>query len=368
MNNCMDKCLIAFKAAFFFISVVVCNKAFSTPTDSLKKVKIGLLPSAFYSPETRLGFGGFFYTYFKLSKNDTIIKKSNTQSYISYTLNKQFAFENDFQLWFKKNKYYLTGANDYSRFPQFFYGIGNNTKEEDKIMISFDVVKIQAKGFIKLSKDVYGGIFFQYQNIYNQDVKLMSGSACMEIYGNMGFEAKGIGPIFMIDKRDNPLNPAKGSYLEASYVDYKNIISNQNRFTSLTIDARKYVTFFKRLIWNGSAYISYNKGEVPYKMLSEIGGAHFLRGYYKGRFRDNNMVILQQEFRMPVYKIFGVALFGGIGSVAKSLDQFKTNEIHYDYGVGLRIRVNKKENTNIRIDYGFTKDSQGLYVVFAEAF
>lgn len=364
----MDKCLIAFKGTIFFISFIVCAKAFSTPADSLKKVKIGVLPSAFYSPETRLGIGGLFYSYFKLSKSDTITKKSNTQSYISYTLNKQFAFENDFQLWLKKNEYYITGASDYSRFPQLFYGIGNNTKEDDKVMMSFDVVRIQTKGYIKLSKDIYGGIFFQYQNVFNQDIKLMSISACMEIYGNMGFESKGVGPAFMIDKRDNPLNPTKGSYLEASCVDYKNIISNQNMFTSITLDARKYQTFFKKLIWNGNAYFSYNKGEVPYKMLPEIGGARFLRGYYRGRFRDNNMFVLQQEFRMPIYKIFGVALFGGVGSVSKTLSQFKTNEIHYDYGVGLRIRVNKKENTNIRIDYGFTKDSQGLYVVFAEAF
>ena len=80
------------------------------------------------------------------------------------------------------------------------------------------------------------------------------------------------------------------------------------------------------------------------------------------------MLILQQEFRMPVYKRIGIAAFGGVGAVANKLTDFTKNEIHYDYGVGLRIKINKKENTNLRIDYGFTKDSQGLYVVFAEAF
>lgn len=368
MNRWIDKYSIAFKGIVVFLFIIVCNKAFSNPADSLKNVKIGIMPSAFYSPETRLGFGGLFYSYFSLSKNDTITKRSNTQSYLSYTLNKQFAFENDYQLWFKKNNYYLTGSTDYRRFPQYFYGIGNNTKEENKIMMSFDMLKIQTKGFAKLSKSIYGGVFFHYQHVYNQDVKLMSENGCMELFGNMGFEAKGLGPALMIDKRDNPLNPSKGCYVEASYVDYKNIIKNQNMFTSLTIDARKYTTLFKKLIWNGNAYLSFNKGEVPYKMLPEIGGARFLRGYYRGRFRDNNLVVIQQEFRMPVYKMFGVAAFGGIGLVANNLSQFKSNEIHYNYGVGLRIRVNKKENTNIRIDYGFTKDSQGLYVVFAEAF
>ena len=351
----------------FFISFLASNFVYAIPADSLR-FKMGILPSVFYTPETKLGFGGMFYTYFKLSKGDTITKKSNSQSYFSYTLNKQFSFENDYQIWLKKNKFYSSGAIDFSRFPQFYYGIGNTTNENDKIMVSFDVIRVQTKNFIRLSNMLYGGILFQYQKVYNQDIELMSSGTCMEIYGNKGYEAKGIGPILMIDKRDNPLNPAKGFYIETSYVDYKSIITNTNMFSSFTFDAKKFHTFYSKLISNSNLYLSFNKGNVPYRMLPEIGGARFLRGYYRGRFRDNNMVIIQQEFRMPIYKAFGLAVFGGVGEVANTLPQLQTNEIHYNYGIGLRLRVNKKENTNIRIDYGFTKDSQGLYIVFAEAF
>lgn len=368
MNVQVEKGIIALRGIGFLLIFTVCNKAFSTPTDSLKKVKIGLLPSVFYTPETRLGFGAIVYSHFKTNKADSLLRKSNTQSYISYTINNQFAFENDYQIWLKGNLFYLTGAADYSSFPEFFYGIGNDTEETDRLMVSFDLIRIQAKNLIRIKNNMFGGILFHHQNLHNQDVKLMSNTSGMEVHGNMGYISSGIGPVFIMDNRDNPLNPTKGSYLEASYVDYKNIIYNKSKFTSLTIDARKYFTFFNKLVWNGNAYFSHNKGEVPYRMLPEIGGARFLRGYYRGRFRDNNMALLQHEFRMPVYKMFGVAMFGGIGSVAKSLSQFKTNEINYNYGLGLRIRVNKKENTNIRIDYGFTKDSRGLYVVFAEAF
>ncbi|MGQ0827355.1 MAG: BamA/TamA family outer membrane protein [Bacteroidota bacterium] len=368
MKYRLAKSFLALKWLVFFIIIFTFNKVFSNPADSLKNFKAGILPSAFYTPETRLGFGGLIYTHFKLGRDDSITRKSNTQSYISYTLNKQFAFENDYQAWLKKNLIYLIGAIDYSRFPEFFYGIGNDTRESDRIMVSFDLVRVLIKNLIQIEKKLYGGILFHYQNLYNQDVKLMSNASCMEVYGNMGYNAAGIGPVFILDNRDNPLNPSKGSYLEASYVDFKNIINNKNMFTSLTIDVRKYFTFYKKLIWNGNIYFSYNKGEVPYRMLPEIGGARFLRGYYRGRFRDNNMLVIQQEFRMPVYKIFGLAVFGGLGEVAKTIPQLKTNEIHYNYGAGIRIRVNKKENTNIRIDYGLTKDSHGFYVVFAEAF
>ena len=362
----MDKCNWAFKKLICLVLILINSKAFSYPTDSLK-FKIGALPSVFYTPETKLGFGALVFTYFKTKKTDTCTNKSNTQSYLSYTLNKQFSLENDYQIWAPKNAFYFAGSADLSRFPQLFYGIGNTTSENNHIMMTYDAIRLQAKNFIRLNKFVYGGIILNYHLIYNQDIELTT-NACVEIYGKMGFEAKGIGPILMIDTRDNPLNPAKGIYLEASYIDYKNVLTNFNTFTSLTIDARKYQTLFDKLIWNGNIYFSNNRGDVPYKMLSELGGARFLRGYYRGRFRDKNMIVLQQEFRMPVYKMLGIALFGGIGKVAKTIPELKTNEWHYDYGMGLRIRLNKKENTNIRIDYGLTKDSQGIYVVFAEAF
>ena len=191
---------------------------------------------------------------------------------------------------------------------------------------------------------------------------------CETVKGGEGFKASGIGPIFIIDKRDNPLNPAKGSYIETSLQYYDKSTGSPYKFSTFILDARKYNTVFKRLIWNSNLYLNFNKGDVPYRMLATIGGARFLRGYYRGRFRDNNMFILQQEFRMPIYKWFGMAVFGGVGSVANRVDDFRKNEIHYDYGCGLRVRVNKKENTNIRIDYGITKDSQGIYLIFAEAF
>lgn len=332
------------------------------------KIKIGILPSAFYTPETRLGFGALAYTYFNSTKKNTFTKKSNTQSYLSYTLNKQFSFENDYQIWTKKNAYYFTGAIDYSRFPELFFGIGNDTKPSDNMMISFDVAKIQAKNLSRISKNIYGGIYYQYQNLFNQNTKLEYSAMCESITGGSGYEASGIGPIFIFDKRDNPLNPEKGVYIETSFQYFDKQIGSQYKFNTFVLDVRKYNTFLKKLVWNANAYIYVNNGTVPYRMLATIGGARFLRGYYRGRFRDNNMIVLQQEFRMPIYKRIGVAVFGGVGAVANALTDFYKNEIHYNYGAGLRIKVNKKENTNLRIDYGFTKDSQGLYVVFAEAF
>jgi hypothetical protein len=358
----------SFKNIVLILFLTVCIQTVAKSNDSLYRFKIGVLPAAFYSPETRIGIGGLIYSNFKTKIKDTLLRKSNMQSYITYTQNKQFSFENDYQLWLKGNKYYFTGYANYSRFPELFFGIGNETLKQNKINVSFDLIKIYSKNLILLHKNVYGGIVLNYEKLFNQDVALKDNVMCTEIFGGMGYEAKGIGLISIIDERDNPLNPAKGSYFEMSYIEYVDIIKNNNKFNSIMLDVRKYSTFYKKIIWNGNAYFVFNTGNVPYRMMPSIGGARFLRGYYSGRFRDNNLFILQQELRMPIYKALGVAAFCGIGKVAKTASKLISNTMHYNYGMGLRIRLNKKENTNLRIDYGRTADSHGLYIVYAEAF
>ena len=356
------------KKCFFIVFIFVSSSCLALNKDTFNKIQVQVLPSAFYTPETRIGFGGIFYSYFNIGKIDSVSRKSNTQTYASITINKQFAFENDYQIWLKKNTFYLTGSIDYKMFPELFYGIGNETQETKKTMISFDLLNIHTQSFVRVYRKMYAGIAFDCQNLYNQDMGIKQFMSMRKIHGSMGYTAKGIGPIFMMDHRNNPLNPSQGSYLLVSYVDFKHVFKNQHAFVSFNLDARKYFTFFKKIVWNGNLYFSSSKGDVPFRILPEIGGARFLRGYYKGRFRDNNLIVIQHEFRTPIYKRFGIAAFGGLGSVANSISDFKSNQFHYNYGFGLRYKINKKENTNIRIDCGITKDSQGLYIVFAEAF
>jgi hypothetical protein len=77
--------------------------------------------------------------------------------------------------------------------------------------------------------------------------------------------------------------------------------------------------WYKKIIWNGNFLFSSFSGNVPYRMLPTLGGSKYLRGYYKGRFRDKNLILIQQECRMPLYKRLGIAVFGGVGEVASTL-------------------------------------------------
>ena len=345
------------------------NSLFADNNDSIpKKAKTGIMPIAFYTPETRLGFGGIMYSYFKTSNNDTITKKSNTQTYFDFTLNKQVLFQTDYSIFSKKNKFYFKGQFDYLHFPEYYYGIGNNTKSDQRCLIDFNLVNIATDIHAKLKKNTYLGLLLHHQSLYMLDKSLVNLYNEREVIGGSGYASSGIGVGYLMDKRNNQLNPEKGHYLEIKYLTFFNHSKTSKDFNSLTIDARGYKTFFKKLVWNINAFASFNKGEVPFRMMPYIGGPRFLRGYYQGRFRDNNLIVLQHEFRYHLFWRIGIAAFSGIGQVAKDISDFKVDDFHYNYGLGIRFKLDRKENTNLRIDIGKTKDSYGIYVVFAEAF
>jgi len=332
------------------------------------KLRIGILPVAFYTPETHLGFGGLLYSNFRTSHRDSLTKKSNTQTYLNFTSNKQALFQNDYLIFSTQNKYLFKGRIDYIHFPEFYFGLGNETKIENKTQIDFNSFLL-ATGFYRLvKKKVYTGLLFQQHNLWMLDQTLMSYNDDHEVYGNMGYNYSGIGISILIDNRDNSLNPRKGHYFELNGLSYYDHSKTDGSFQSILFDARWYETIRKKLVWNINAIGAFNQGNVPFRMLPAIGGARFMRGYYQGRFRDNNLILAQQEFRYPLFWRFGFACFMGMGQVAQQIGDFNAQRFHYNYGLGLRFVIDRKENASIRIDYGFTADSQGMYIVFAEAF
>ena len=100
-----------------------------------------------------------------------------------------------------------------------------------------------------------------------------------------------------------------------------------------------------------------------------MGGDASMRGYYKGAFRDKTLLDFQAEYRVPVWNIFGLATWLGFGQVSDSYQTMSLNEFRPSYGIGLRVRVDSRSNTNLRLDFGFGSNGiHGTYISFAEAF
>lgn len=101
-------------------------------------------------------------------------------------------------------------------------------------------------------------------------------------------------------------------------------------------------------------------------MLPLLGGESIMRGYYQGRYRGAVFGAMQAEYRLTLWNWLGAAFFGGAGRVTANSNE--KNILHPTYGGGLRIRIDKKENVNLRFDYAKGDYSDGFYVSFGEAF
>jgi len=95
-----------------------------------------------------------------------------------------------------------------------------------------------------------------------------------------------------------------------------------------------------------------------------------MRGYYEGRYRDRNYVAAQTEYKTWLVKKWdlGVVLFGGVGDIAYELNDLKVKNFKYSYGFGFRYIFNAKERLTVRADFGFGKNTSGVYFAMQEAF
>ena len=77
--------------------------------------------------------------------------------------------------------------------------------------------------------------------------------------------------------------------------------------------------YYQRL-WRGAVLATdifgeFNSSGMPWCMLAELGGGYRMRGYYLGRYIDNNILSCQIEYRQRIWRRIGCAVWGGAGNV-----------------------------------------------------
>lgn len=111
---------------------------------------------------------------------------------------------------------------------------------------------------------------------------------------------------------------------------------------------------------------------TPYLDLPSIGmdpNQRSGRGIEQSRYRGQRLFYFETEFRREITRngLLGFVLFTNINSVS----QPNTNRFVYwnpAGGGGLRIKFNKKSDTNVGIDYGFSKGYSAVLINLGEAF
>lgn len=318
-----------------------------------------------YTREGGIGFGGAITALYRLDRQDTIMQPSDLQLSGSYLINNFFAAALRGHNYFKGNKNSIIYDISAYRRNEDFWGItyadcainpvSKYTRQQIKAVADFTH---------KLTEQwrIGGGLVINYTDAARLDrPEYLNGE-------RHNYFLSGVSATLQYDTRDFVLNPKRGIYVMLKETLYPQFTGNYNRtLLTTTFQFNAYQKLWRDAVLGYDLYGEFNSKHSPWTLREELGsGACRMRGYYAGRYIDNCIAATQLELRQHIYKRIGCAVWGATGTVFPSLRQFKAKDLLPNYGIGFRFEI--KHNVNMRVDYGFGRNTSGLVVQMAESF
>lgn len=225
------------------------------------------------------------------------------------------------------------------------------------------------KFFVELVENLQIGSEYFFNDYYSIEKEDSSFLIKNGVLGKDGELSSGLGLAIIYDRRDHRYNPSTGGYASVSFDIYDKVFGSDFSYNDFVIDLRKYFNPYLNHVYAFQLYTQVKSGNVPFYELCIMGDHHRMRGYYKSAIRDKAIIDAQFEYRMPVWKIFGVTAFAGVGRVAPTFSKLNFDDLWYSYGFGLRIMVDSQNKANLRFDFGFGQQQErGIFIGFTEAF
>jgi len=343
---------------------------------TFRHTKLVLAPIISYEPSTSFGFGVGAKFLFKPFGAGADTRTSNIPISVRYTLKNQFIALSEFTIFTPHEHYLIKGNVGFSKFPIGYFGIGNDAADENQVDISFDNFLLEPLFLRRVASNFFVGAGWRY-NSYKR-LKLLEneeGEVLEQLFrDSLTSVSSGIEVAATFDSRDNVLNAGTGVFAEFTHGFYNRDFGSSNDFMLTKLNFRRYWTISEQRPYDVIAFEVYTRlswGDTSPLELSSLGGPELLRGFREGRFRDKYSFFSQVEYRWQALERIGFVFFGGIGNVTDKLSNLDMGNAKYSLGTGIRLKIVKSENLNIRIDYAFGLgkiNDQNFYLGIAEAF
>jgi hypothetical protein len=373
---------LLFATLIFTMSVTVHAQKKISRKDSIRNEKIRqgkflfsevVIPAS--APETGLLIGSASAFTFSLDRNDTALQRSSVPLIAYVSVRGAFGFQSDANLLFKKKIRWLNSM-EFNHIIDNYWGVGyeaGSTVEQSEDSTQY--TKNNFRWNPKILKEIMPKIFIGPQTDYSitladEPNQRMQADEAFLKYGDR-VEVMGVGALLQYDSRDMIINAWKGTLLELSWLTYPTSWATGDGYSVLSFDFRKFKglgsTPGKVLALNFRTRLSF--GDTPYTELSTIGSDNNLRGYYGGRYRDQNSAYAVVEYRHTFKKKVGLSKHGfvvwtGAGEIWN--DQIKLENTLPVIGLGYRFALQPR--INLRVDVGIGRDSFGFYLNITEAF
>lgn len=330
-----------------------------------KKFDISVIGGPHYATDTKLGIGIVAAGVYSTNRKDSLTPKSNVSLFGDITTTGFYMIGIRGNNIFTREKWRIDYTLYFFSFPSTFWGIGYSNGNNDLNESEYLRLQAQVKADVmyRVAKNLYIGPTISYDYSKGKDfadstLHLIAGGPAQTSYA-------GYGAVLSYDSRDFIPNAYKGFYIKLIQKGYTNFTGKP--FFNTTVNADYYQRVWKGAILAFDFLGEFQYGKVPWTMKSKLGGSYRMRGYYEGRYRDNNSMSLQMEYRQKIYNRHGIAAWVGCGTVWGDVEKFSWSHMLPNYGIGYRWEF--KNRMNVRLDYGFGKKGQsGFMFSINEAF
>lgn len=263
----------------------------------------------------------------------------------------------------------------YEDFPQEdFFGVGLDSSLDTRTSYGFENTDFSVRGHVKPAAWSRIGAVVGYRRPAVDGGSDSNYPSIERLFTDV--EAPGLAdqPDFLhttffgeIDYRDVPGNPHNGGFYRVSFgiIDDRRLQQFDHR--RLDGEAVQYIP----LVAGGShviagrlgfSYVNNETGErVPFYFLAYVGGVDTIRSFREFRFKDENALWMNVEYRWRASKWVSVATFVDAGEVRADWEDIGLSGLKTGYGVGLRVHSTKQ--TFVRLDAG-TGGGEGWQIFF----
>ena len=373
-----------------------------------RKTMLLALPNVSYNPVNGFLMGVAGSAGFYMGNRETT-RVSSIGFNAAFTTKKQFLSFVKSNIYSNNNRFFLQGDWRFFIYNAYTWGLGTNAPDtiqtdnkfiwqgaqtgdiDDGFPMDYNYIKFHEVFNYQLVEDHYAGIGYHLDRYYNiRDNALQLDRTPYEVtphylyskrYGfdTAQYTLSGLSLSYVFDSRDNLINPFEGYFVNVNYRFNPEFLGSSKNSSSLWLEFRTYLPLSKKVDRHLVGCWVFSQlqvsGRQPYMTLMALGEdqrARSGRGYIAGRYRGEDMVYGEVEYRFPISqcsKVLGGVLF--LNATTASYDA--RNVSLFDYvrpgaGFGLRLMINKNFRTNITLDFGWGYKSEGFYFSGTETF
>ncbi|HEX4957130.1 MAG TPA: BamA/TamA family outer membrane protein [Lacibacter sp.] len=345
-------------------------KRFNLDTLTNRNLRFLPLPSIIITPETGVKAGAFVDYFYKTKARDgKEVRPSLSWVQALYSTRRQFTAEAYTSTYTSLEKYYIFFRGGFISNYERYWGLTRPSFANDAYAeVTYNRFYAQSRIQRNLGNKFFTGVNFYFSDYSRNKFQVKEGNGTITPSGNLNSRIGGAGISFTADKRDNQFSPSRGFFADVSVTANYDLRTNRHAYTLMNTDLRKY-NETGRHIFAHQLLFSLSTDELPLFEKARLGGSNLMRGFFQGRYRDNNIWALQTEYRYRLNRFLKLALFASAGNTAPKINSIFSQQVQTSGGAGLRLLINKEKKIYFRSDVAVTSNGMlGYYFRIGDAF